>query len=92
MFWRRWLKEYLPTLQRRKKCHAVVPALEVGDVVVVLDESLRRNSWPLGIITQVFPGKDGTIRVVEVRTANGVYRRPVVKIGKLDLKTPDEQD
>ena len=29
---------------------------------------------------QVHPGKDGKVRVVTVRTAKGVYRRPVIKV------------
>ncbi|UYV84331.1 hypothetical protein LAZ67_X001873 [Cordylochernes scorpioides] len=50
MFWMRWRKEYLPTLQRRTKWHGRVPDVQVGDMVFVLDESLKRGHWPLGIV------------------------------------------
>ncbi|UYV85001.1 hypothetical protein LAZ67_X004215 [Cordylochernes scorpioides] len=58
MFWMRWRKEYLPTLQRRTKWHGRVPDVQVGDMVLVLDESLKRGHWPLGIVEKVFPGSD----------------------------------
>ncbi|UYV73090.1 hypothetical protein LAZ67_10001791, partial [Cordylochernes scorpioides] len=86
MFWMRWRKEYLPTLQRRTKWHGRIPDVQVGDMVLVLDESLRRGHWPLGIVEKVFPGSDKTIHVAEVKTSTGRYRRPVVRLAKLDLK------
>ncbi|UYV79848.1 hypothetical protein LAZ67_18000908 [Cordylochernes scorpioides] len=49
MFWTRWRKEYLPTLQRRTRWHDRVPDVQVGDMILVLDESLRRGHWPLCI-------------------------------------------
>ncbi|KAI5715262.1 hypothetical protein M8J77_013351 [Diaphorina citri] len=39
--------------------------------------------WPVGVITEVFPGKDGTVRVASVRTPRGDYRRPVCKLAPL---------
>jgi hypothetical protein len=44
-----------------------------------------RNSWPLGRIIATYPGKDGQVRVVDVKTAKGTYRRPVVKIIPLNI-------
>uniref|UniRef100_A0A5S6Q738 Integrase catalytic domain-containing protein n=1 Tax=Trichuris muris TaxID=70415 RepID=A0A5S6Q738_TRIMR len=46
-FWRRWLKEYLPTLQRRSKWTKDHANLEVGDVVVIVEPQLPRGQWPL---------------------------------------------
>ncbi len=53
--------------------------------MVILDESRKRNSWPLDIVTHVSTGKDGVVRVAEVKTELGIYRRPVVKLGNLDV-------
>ena len=39
--------------------------------------------WPLGKIIEVYPGQDGLIRVVSVKTASGVYKRPVNKVALL---------
>ena len=86
VFWKRWVVEYLPTLTRRTKWNKRSEPVKVGDVVVIVDEALPRNNWPKGIIESTFPGKDGQVRVVEVRTVSGLYRRPVAKICVLEVK------
>ncbi|XP_063837168.1 uncharacterized protein LOC135086312 [Ostrinia nubilalis] len=83
IFWARWLKEYLPTLQPRQKWTEAVPPLQPGDVVIVVDGALPRNVWPRGIIEKVYPGADGQVRVADVRTSHGVLRRPATKIAVL---------
>lgn len=52
---------------------------------MIVDEN-RRNSWKMGIIIKVTPGKDGKVREVTVRTNTGNYRRPVTRIAVLDVK------
>ncbi|XP_055523038.1 uncharacterized protein LOC129717210 [Wyeomyia smithii] len=37
-FWRRWVREYLPTIVRRTKWTEEVPPIGVGDIVVVVEE------------------------------------------------------
>jgi hypothetical protein len=69
-----------------------VDPIEVGDVVIVVDDLLPRNFWPKGIIEELFPGKDGIVRVVTVRTTTGTYRRPVSKICVLDVKKGEDSD
>ena len=68
-FWRRWINDYLPLLLPRKKCFSNELAIKVGDVVLVIDEQAPRNIWRKGVVTQTFPGNDGEIRVVEIKTA-----------------------
>lgn len=84
MFWRRWVKEYLPTLNKVSRWHhSQAENCCVDDVVLVVDDTTPRNTWPLGIIEKVYMGNDGKVRVVDVRTKNGSYRRPVTKICRL---------
>lgn len=83
MFWRRWTREYLPTLQRRQKWAMATNSVKVGDIVVLCDGKQPRNVWPRGIISKVFPGNDGQVRVVDLRTATGTLRRPVARIAVL---------
>ena len=90
VFWQRWVKEYLPTLTRRSKWHATQPQINVDDIVVIADGNNRRNTWPMGKVTQVYPGRDGTVRGADVTTAFGTYRRHVSKLAKLDVKNDDE--
>jgi hypothetical protein len=80
LFWKRWLKEYVPTLIHRKKWNRPEPNLSVGDLVVIEDKDLQRGLWPIGVVEDVMPGEDGIVRVVDVRTNRGVLRRPATKI------------
>jgi hypothetical protein len=48
---------------------------------------LVRGHWPLGKITKTFPGDDGAVRVVEVKTKNSVLRRPIHKLCMLEEAT-----
>ena len=41
VFWRRWLKEYLPCLQERQKWSRPTSNFEIGDVVFVAGERHR---------------------------------------------------
>lgn len=80
IFWRRWIREYVPLLQHRREPRSRGRVPEEGDVVLMVEENLPRNSWPLGQITALFPGKDGIVRVVEVRTKAGKLKRAVKKV------------
>ena len=67
VFWGRWKREYLPSLQERQKWFRPRRNFTVGDTVIV-DESTPRNVWPIGRITEVFPDRDGFVRSVRVKT------------------------
>ncbi|GBP97763.1 hypothetical protein EVAR_91988_1 [Eumeta japonica] len=79
-FWQRWLREYLPLLQRRHSSQQKGTPPEVDDMVLIVDENLPRNTWPRGRVLELYPGKDGVVRVVELQTAAGRLKRPVKKI------------
>ncbi len=79
-FWSRWMIEWLPTLQGRRKWKREQPNLKVGDVVLVVSPDTPRGSWPLGRITELFPGRDGHVRVVEVKVNGKLLRRPIAKL------------
>ena len=74
-FWKRWTNEYLPMLTTRQKWKTTDAnnALKVGELVMVSDQNDLRGHWPLGRIIATFPGDDGVIRVVDVKTKNGDY-------------------
>ncbi|XP_062533442.1 uncharacterized protein LOC134202472 [Armigeres subalbatus] len=83
-FWRRWVLEYLPTIIRRTKWFRDVKSIEVGDLVLVVDENVR-NWWIPGRVIQASPGKDGVPRRADVMTSGGVLKRPVTKLAVLDV-------
>ncbi|XP_063828971.1 uncharacterized protein LOC135078303 [Ostrinia nubilalis] len=84
-FWVRWRNEYMHTLRQRAKWDKTNANITVGTMVLVVNELLSPQKWPLGRIVALHPGLDGICRVVTVRTAAGHYKRPVVKICPLPL-------
>ncbi|XP_049866576.1 uncharacterized protein LOC126367197 [Pectinophora gossypiella] len=91
LYWKRWVREVLPTLQPRQstRSHATV---RVGDTVIICDGTLPRGLWPLGRISQLHPGRDGVCRVVDVDTAAGTLRRPLRKIVEIGAMLHEGED
>ena len=83
-FWHRWLREYIPELQRRIKWMAITPNLNVGDLVLLMDENTPRNIWPLGLVVDVTLGRDGLVRSVKVKTKSTYLVRPITKVVLLE--------
>lgn len=84
-FWDRWIREYLPKLTTRAKWHGRGATLNEGDLVVMMDEKPMRGKWRLGRIIKTFAGIDGVVRTVEVKTSEGRYIRPLVKLSPIEL-------
>ena len=85
LFWRRWRKEYLPDLTRRPIWRSKVSNVAVGELVLLNDDDdTKRRSWPLARVIRTLPARDGTVRIVELKTKDGVYTRPVSKIHRLE--------
>ena len=84
VFWKRWLREYLPALQCRSKWTKTSSNLKPNDLVLVVDESTSRGNWPLGVVDSVKTSDDGLVRSVDVRTSNGVKRQPITSLVRLE--------
>ena len=76
--WRRWIKEYLPTLMTRPKWTEVVKDLKEGDIV--LGPGQLRGQWPLGRIVETYPGRDGHTRVAKIQCGTKSVIRPIHKL------------
>jgi len=74
-YWKRWSREYLSTLQQRHKWFKPTTNFSIDDMVIVEAPSRPPTEWRLGRITDLHPGSDGTVRVVSVRTQNGINQR-----------------
>lgn len=66
-FWRRWMRDYFPTLTIRQRWHTARRNLRAGDVVLVQDSDLIRGNWKLAQVEKAKPGKDGKVRDVVLR-------------------------
>ncbi|XP_055603799.1 uncharacterized protein LOC129752034 [Uranotaenia lowii] len=86
IFWKRWVRDYLPEITRRSKWLTPVKSIEIDDIVVVVDPNLPRNCWPLGRVISVIQGKDKQVRAAIIQTATGIYERPAVKLAVLDVR------
>ena len=78
-FWKRWVKETVPSLHRANKWFAERTNLKIGQVVIVLDEKVR-GKWPLGRITAIAPSSDDRVRELEVFCRGKHFRRPVHRV------------
>lgn len=88
-FWKHFLTHYLPGLQARQKWRTDTAELQVGEVVMIVDNQLPRALWPVGKVVQVFPGADKRIRSAEVSVKDKKYVRPVARLISLPV-LPEE--
>ena len=79
-FWKRWIREYIPTLQQRQKWIREKANLKIGDVALVVDNNPPRGRWLLGRIIKTFPGQDGKVRLAEIKTKNSTLTRLISKL------------
>ncbi|XP_045510129.1 uncharacterized protein LOC123705417 [Colias croceus] len=93
-FWRHWHLEYIAELQQRTKWRLPVRCLQQGDLVLVKEDNVPPLNWRFARVTKLFPGADGILRVAEVATTSGSYRRGVKYLCPLldDAETVLEPD
>ena len=84
LYWQRWLREYLPSLQRRSKWITSKSNVKVGNLVLIVDENTVRNKWQMARVLEVYTGRDGKVRSATVKTATGNLHRPIVKLCLLE--------
>ncbi|XP_028156854.1 uncharacterized protein LOC114350305 isoform X7 [Ostrinia furnacalis] len=85
-FWNRFYLEYVSLLQLKTKwTTSTGQPLAVGTLVLVKEKGQPPLLWPLGRITQVFPGSDGTTRVAELKTKRGTILRAFNNLCPLPL-------
>ena len=89
-FWKRWIAEYLPTLQARQKWLQREREFRVGDVVMIVEDHLRRDQWPLGLVLTTSPGADGIVRTAKVKTTSGEMVRDVRRLCLLEGATDND--
>ena len=75
--WNRWTREYVRSLreQHRRAGGEQTPYPSVGDVVIIKSEKKSRNTWKLGIVTELIKGRDGITRAAKLRVGTGNLER-----------------
>lgn len=86
--WSRWQRDFLHQLQQRTKWYESRPGLAVGDLVIMIENRTIPGHWPVARVVEVFPGVDGVVRVVSVRTPSGrTFKRPASALVPLFVDT-----
>lgn len=79
-FWSCWMKYFAPNLLPRNKWYRARENIQVGDLVLQTDPKHRRTQWKIALVVATYPGKDGLIRKVRIKTQSGEYDRPIHKL------------
>ncbi|XP_060756589.1 uncharacterized protein LOC132867628 [Neoarius graeffei] len=85
--WNSWRKDYLMDLKSAHQCDTPIPTtLKVGDVILIGEDNMPRQTWKMGRIVELFSGRDGLVRSCTVRTSTGsLLRRPIQLIYPLEI-------
>ncbi|XP_068218281.1 uncharacterized protein [Palaemon carinicauda] len=80
LFWTRWRREYLSTLQERQKWNKEKRHLQVGDIVLVKDDNQLRSNWMMGRVISTGKDRTGFVRSVVLKTQTSELHRPIQKL------------
>lgn len=88
--WKLLMREHIATHRQRQKNRVICNNVHPGLKVLLHVDNTPSLHWPVGKIVQVYPGRDNLIRVVDVQTADGIYKRAISKIAVLPTQDEDE--
>ena len=66
-FWRKWQRDYFPTLLIRQKWHVDKRNVCEGDIVIIQDANSIRGHWRLVQVVAIEASRDGKVRDVTLR-------------------------
>ena len=80
-YWKRWQQEYVHQLQHRPKWQLQKSSeIKIGQLVLLKEDNTPPGAWRMGRIIQVWPGSDGVVRVVTVKTQTGEVKRAITRL------------
>ncbi|XP_075160828.1 uncharacterized protein LOC142233707 [Haematobia irritans] len=84
-FWKQWSRDYILDLQQKSKWYKTYPNIKEGTLVIVHEDNTPPQHWLLARVTKAIPGRDGKVRVVDLRTIKGIFRRSVQRVAPLPI-------
>ncbi|XP_058122825.1 uncharacterized protein LOC131293780 [Anopheles ziemanni] len=90
-FWSRWRTEYLAQLRCSAKWTKRTTNLQTGQIVLVGDDNLPVGRWPMGLVVKTYVGPDGIVRVADIRTSSGIYKRNVRLLAPLPVEAAETE-
>ena len=95
----RWRKEYLLSLReyRGAQLKGQGCSINIGDVVIIKDESVARNFWKLAKVIELLKGSDGVARaaLINVATKNGppkILRRSIKHLIPIEVSECNREE
>ena len=73
MIWKRWVAEYLPQTHVRTQWSKQEANVEVGDLVWLVDNNVKRSQYKMARIQEIYPAKDGVVRSVPIKTHDDTF-------------------
>uniref|UniRef100_A0ABD2W9Q5 DUF5641 domain-containing protein n=1 Tax=Trichogramma kaykai TaxID=54128 RepID=A0ABD2W9Q5_9HYME len=64
-------------LQKREKWIHPQENIKLDQIVILIDRNQPCLQWRLGRVIELHPGDDGVVRVVTLKTSQGVFKRNV---------------
>ena len=92
VFWKRWTEEYIITLSLCRRWLNKERNFKEGDIALLTSESLKKDKWPIGVISGVTVDDDRCIRTVNVRTKTDECLRDVRQLSLLEGASIDYVD
>ena len=87
-FWKRWRREFLPTITSRQKW--VRPrTVAANDIELLVEDSTSRMQWPFGRVIETYHDNKGFVRTVLVKTKSIELK---LTVNKLTVPIPFEEN
>lgn len=84
IFWENYVRYMPQILAVHNKWFDVQGNLQIGDYIILRKDGFKsmlpRALWDVAVIIKTYPGQDGLVRKVRVKTRNGEYDRPIHKM------------
>lgn len=84
MFWKRYLREYVPQLQKRDRWMTQRRSMKSGEIVLLMDENAPRKQWPKALVMEALKGRDGLVRSLSLKSKGRIITRPITKVVPLE--------
>lgn len=82
-FWSEFQRDYILGLQTRTRWAKPQPNIEIGNLVIIHEDNLPPQKWLTGRVIDIKTGADGKVRVADIKTTAGMYRRAIHKLALL---------
>ena len=80
------MEYFAPSLLPRNKWFRNRENVKIGDLGLELNPHRNRLQWEMALIVDTYPGEDGLVRKLRIRTQNAEYDRLMHKLRVIGTK------